>query len=178
MQRRPAQTAVIARMLAAQFLLNCREAFTLEEMREIKRINATAPYAGPHGPCATHDFCDANDLMAGAMNRLGLVAPHDTDDDDQNKKACELWNAAWALAKPALTAKRADRVNCYGIERPRQCNPRFAWAVGRYDAFGAWAPLNLQGRAWWGGDAYPLFDSAAEALALVAKLEADDATPA
>src|SRR5262245_38582271 len=43
--------------------------------------------------CHTHDFCDANEAMAEAMERHGIVV--DVDDDAQHA----LWNAAWNVAK-------------------------------------------------------------------------------
>jgi hypothetical protein len=49
-----------------------------------------------HHACATHDFCDANELMAEAMeaatgrSQIGIT---DSTED------CRLWSAAWGIAK-------------------------------------------------------------------------------
>lgn len=48
--------------------------------------------------CATHDFCDANELMAEAMQTaLGLSRWPDLENDEM----LEIWNGAWELAKAA-----------------------------------------------------------------------------
>jgi hypothetical protein len=66
-------------------------------MAEVVRRNAIDPkYAS--GSCASHDFCDANMVMAPAVGvTLGLsvdeVAQATADDESA---ASKLWNAAWA----------------------------------------------------------------------------------
>jgi hypothetical protein len=60
-----------------------------EHMPVIIQRNKTAPA----GVCATHDFCDANEIMAEAfLDQLG----HAPDGDCENDTA--LWNAAWDMS--------------------------------------------------------------------------------
>jgi len=42
--------------------------------------------------CHTHDFCDANMVMAEAMRAVGILHPSDEQ---------EIWNSSWDLAKAA-----------------------------------------------------------------------------
>lgn len=92
--------------------MECRRAFSRDEMRQIKAQNREYEESDRYrGCCATHNFCDANDLMANAMRTLGFADPvSHSDDDAASDAACDLWNAAWALAKPALTAREACAV--------------------------------------------------------------------
>lgn len=46
--------------------------------------------------CATHDFCDANELMAEAFKTVV-----GTEIDLQNDVHLDLWNNAWNIAKQA-----------------------------------------------------------------------------
>jgi hypothetical protein len=64
-----------------------------EHLEEIVRINEDHKAKAQTGICATHDFCDANEIMADAFV-LTFDRPIDLDDQDD----VELWNAAWALS--------------------------------------------------------------------------------
>jgi hypothetical protein len=46
--------------------------------------------------CASHDFCDANEVMFRAVNQFG---PWKVDEVIQDPAWCTLWGDAWALAK-------------------------------------------------------------------------------
>jgi hypothetical protein len=48
--------------------------------------------------CHTHDFCDANDVMALAYTTVTGRASFMED----NEPECELWNAAWEIAKQRI----------------------------------------------------------------------------
>jgi hypothetical protein len=59
---------------------------------EVCRRNATADYQG--GCCASHDFCDANMVMAAAFEK---AVGREFDFD--NPADTDLWNAAWDRAR-------------------------------------------------------------------------------
>lgn len=59
---------------------------------EIDERNATPEYAD--GCCATHDFCDANMVMAEAFEAVTGRGPDVSSAEDTN-----LWNAAWDIAR-------------------------------------------------------------------------------
>jgi len=77
--------------LAATFTAILRSWLTVRELDDIDATNRRRN----DRTCASHDYCDANDAMQQAMNE------HDVSDDNlaENEAACELWNAAWDLAK-------------------------------------------------------------------------------
>lgn len=91
---------VLAFILAEAFAAECRDAFTDEEMAEIRRRNATPEYQGEPGPCATHDFADANMIMAAAFEVAFGREPQIEDlPDGTEPPDIALWNAAWTSAK-------------------------------------------------------------------------------
>lgn len=49
--------------------------------------------------CHSHDFCDANVLMAEAFAAVGIDLDKDFPAILQNKEILDIWNQAWALAK-------------------------------------------------------------------------------
>ncbi|WP_310530755.1 hypothetical protein [Novosphingobium sp.] len=83
--------------LAYEFREELARTVTPEQWREIQRRNGLPEYAGPI--CASHDFCDANEVMAAAFAKvMGRDALPD-DDSGMTDSDCELWGAAWAIAK-------------------------------------------------------------------------------
>lgn len=67
------------------------------------QFNAVLDRNGHDGPgssvCHTHDFCDANMLMAAAWQEFfGSPVPLGDDWTDED---AEVWNDAWAIAKAA-----------------------------------------------------------------------------
>ena len=84
-----------------------------DKIAEIKRRNATPQYSGP--VCASHDFIDANEVMAEAFEKVVghfPLMPSDFDDDDaegQSKveEQAALWSAAWDHAKATFLTERA-----------------------------------------------------------------------
>lgn len=81
-----------AKTVAAAFSSILRETLTKDEMQEViernrSLINTTS--------CASHDFCDANELMAEAFTEVGIE--FDIDNDEQRM----LWGAAWDIATRA-----------------------------------------------------------------------------
>lgn len=87
--------------LGEEFARLIREEFSAETLGEIRRRNASPAYAGA---CATHDFSDANLIMAQAFETVtGREAAPDSETD------CRLWNAAWDYArKSGFTAGLAN----------------------------------------------------------------------
>lgn len=71
----------IARTFAANLAATIGEA----NMRAVVAKNATPRY---HGCCASHDYCDANVIMADTLESYGV-----TDD------SLPLFNDAWTLAR-------------------------------------------------------------------------------
>lgn len=61
------------------------------QMAEVIKKNRTIEYANC---CATHDYLDANMIMAEAFKNIIHAEP-----DMQNNKDNALWNSAWDLAK-------------------------------------------------------------------------------
>lgn len=82
----------LAAELAAVFAAALAEALSAEDWQEMRRRNATADY--PAAVCASHDFCDANDVMAEAFKRVTGHSPRPWSDDDS-----ALWSRAWLAAK-------------------------------------------------------------------------------
>ena len=111
MPRTPAQTAILAAVVALAFIEECKATFTTETLEEIRRRNAEPAYAGQ--VCATHDFVDANCLMEAAFVRLGLKVAHDYDDATEeaaHDASCDLWGAAWSIAKATFLTRGAPPV--------------------------------------------------------------------
>lgn len=77
--------------LAAAFSRRLHYFLSPQQLAEAVARNRTPQYA--HA-CATHDFCDANLLMASAFLRVQRRAINLQSDADR-----ALWNAAWDLAK-------------------------------------------------------------------------------
>jgi hypothetical protein len=80
----------LAYVLADRFAFLIREYFTEEQYAETKRRNRL--YGAE--VCATHDFCDANIIMAAAFKDVfGREVDTDCDAD------MEFWNHAWREAQ-------------------------------------------------------------------------------
>lgn len=76
--------------LACKFSELLSQELTAEELDQVNERNA----AEAHKPtCSSHDFCDANQVMADALDALGV------DLDLQNPKQVALINDAWTLAR-------------------------------------------------------------------------------
>ncbi|MFK4705611.1 hypothetical protein ABIC83_002450 [Roseateles asaccharophilus] len=89
--------------LALAFAKTLRELLGPEIVAELVRLNAQP---GRGNECASHDFCDANMVMAHAFQRaLGRapLMPGDVEEgahsDQELERDTNLWNAAWSTAK-------------------------------------------------------------------------------
>ena len=77
--------------LAEKFCQELHEILTAEEVQEIVERNAENHDSMS---CASHDFCDANVVMATAFQNLtGREILFDSDAD------ILLWNDAWTIAR-------------------------------------------------------------------------------
>lgn len=85
--------------VARRFVACLRAEIDPADFAEMRRRNATAAYADI-GACASHDYCDANVVMDGA---LCAVLGIDADAEDRDYRAhADLIAAAWRLARPML----------------------------------------------------------------------------
>lgn len=87
---------VLSTILGQTFANACFKSFSDEQMSQIRSRNASQAYAG--SVCATHDFADANEIMAEAfetvMGRSLLAEDREPDEAD-----VLLWGSAWDHAK-------------------------------------------------------------------------------
>ncbi len=75
--------------------------FTQELAKEIgaakfKRVAALNATETNPGVCHSHDFCDANEVMAAAFIAAGFAHPAD---DMADTNVCDMWEAAWKIAR-------------------------------------------------------------------------------
>jgi hypothetical protein len=73
------------------------------EWQVMRLRNRTAP----EGICASHDFCDANMVMAEAFEAVKGCPP--LNDEGMSAETVALWNAAWEVAKPHYLTATTDR---------------------------------------------------------------------
>lgn len=89
-----------AQAIADKFVELLRRDLSPEDLGEVCARNATAA----PGVCHSHDFCDANMVMAEAFYTLGLATPVDIDYEinleleTAHDAASKLWSEAWDLA--------------------------------------------------------------------------------
>ncbi len=88
MAQAPNKYSVEALALAFFYALDAE--LSNAELREVCERNANEQNPNV---CHTHDFCDANEVMATAWNDCGFPAL------DQSDEQLALWNAAWDECK-------------------------------------------------------------------------------
>jgi hypothetical protein len=88
---RPVWVPPTPEKLAKRFSLILREYLSPEQMKEIIRRNKEET---SEGICHSHDFIDANMVMAEAFEELGMPDP-----DPREDEVTDLWNTAWDIAK-------------------------------------------------------------------------------
>ena len=76
--------------LAMKFSEILRDDLTEEQMDLVNERNAAEPRDSPR-VCHSHDFCDANEVMADALELMGVP--------EFRPEVSELVNAAWNLAR-------------------------------------------------------------------------------
>jgi len=90
-----------AATVADTFAALLRRYLTPEQFEAVRWRNAAEDSPGV---CHSHDFCDANMVMAEAMQRHGFDV--ESDQWAENDSALATWNAAWDDAKARhLTAR-------------------------------------------------------------------------
>jgi hypothetical protein len=93
--------------LADHFVRALRNHLDPEQFAEVCQKNSTPEYAG--GVCASHDYCDANMVMAVAfVEVVGRDMIMDGGDSPQEQADQALWNAAWAFAKDTQLCVRQE----------------------------------------------------------------------
>lgn len=103
--------------LAARFVAILKGSLSSKQFAEMRRRNRDESSAGV---CHSHDFCDANMLMAQAFSDLGYSTDYDFGDDEAFTAR---WNEAWEHAMPKLTGPEEvyfDDENIYGLASIRQ----------------------------------------------------------
>lgn len=84
---------ILAHRLAAQFM-----AELIGMLGSHDFMDACCRNVGiPDGICASHDFCDANMVMAEAFKVIVEAEPNVFNEDD-----AALWSEAWRMATPAM----------------------------------------------------------------------------
>jgi len=95
--------------LAAAFAGKLRDAFTDKEWEEMRSRNAAPVFAGS---CASHDFCDANMVMAASfLELLGRDLTWQNDDGSHSPESeadFTLWNSAWDEARREYLTNRPE----------------------------------------------------------------------
>lgn len=75
--------------IAGSFVSRLQAQMTAQQFAEMQNLNAVAD----SGICHSHDYCDANEVMADAFTNWTGREVDTTNDDDR-----ALWSAAWAYA--------------------------------------------------------------------------------
>lgn len=93
-------SGVDAPTVAKAFCKLLRAELTTEQMTQVVQRNIEE---SSDAICHSHDFCDANVVMADACEELGIeiLFPADEPDEELMQIQCNLWNEAWSLAKRA-----------------------------------------------------------------------------
>ncbi|MGP9804045.1 hypothetical protein [Paracoccus sp. NSM] len=81
----------LTRPLARAFARRLSDALTPEQLEVVNLTNARPENAAC---CASHDFCDANEVMAAAFQEVHGRKPDPASDDDADQ-----WNRAWEAAR-------------------------------------------------------------------------------
>jgi len=77
--------------LARAFSSVLKEWISDDQMKKVNELNQTQEYIDC---CASHNYCDANEAMAEALEALNVDHPDLNNDGMRN-----LWNEAWTIAK-------------------------------------------------------------------------------
>lgn len=87
--------------IAVMFANKLREQLGHEKFEEMRAKNAVN---GEPNTCHSHDYCDANMVMADAIAEVDKLMPTDAEPDDLDR-LIELSNKAHALAAPLLGSR-------------------------------------------------------------------------
>lgn len=86
--------AISSAALAARFCLELKEELDAESIANIVRRNKSNGFIGATA-CASHDFCDANQVMLNALSMMGV--DFDAEDGEQAAWIDEAWTIARML---------------------------------------------------------------------------------
>ena len=89
-----ARNALTIERVAREFATILREWATDEQWQTMRIDNSRRKGTPLDNTCASHDYCDANEAMMMAFERVTGREPSLQSDDDTR-----LWNAAWRSAK-------------------------------------------------------------------------------
>lgn len=89
--------------VAEKFAHHLRAVLATPQWNEMRERNARPDYG--RNICASHDFCDANMVMDAAFRELGLGFSLDGPQWAEDQELCELWSAAWGIAKQRYLTK-------------------------------------------------------------------------
>lgn len=90
---------ITADVMADKFVTLLKETLGPDTYAQVIARNMTIEY---EGCCASHDFCDANEVMDAAFKSLAGFSTCDTGGDGigcMSEECTALWNEAWTLAK-------------------------------------------------------------------------------
>jgi hypothetical protein len=88
-EKRASKKSIIP--IAKQFCKLLKKRIGAKNLKEVVEGNR---HYGVDGPCASHEFCDSNIVMANAFRSLNLR-------DGFGVLQMEIWNEAWTLARKA-----------------------------------------------------------------------------
>jgi len=81
------------RKMARAFSAALKICLTADEMTEVRRLNQLPEYPCP-AICASHNFCDANEVMDEAFT---AIMGHEIDTRSHEQRM--MWNNAWIIAR-------------------------------------------------------------------------------
>jgi len=88
--------SAMIKAIAEAFAGILKEWLSDDEFAEMKAANKAEQ---DDGVCHSHDYCDANMAMLGALIKAGAITQDQADADDFDiMDHSNLWNAAWAYA--------------------------------------------------------------------------------
>ncbi len=89
---------MVANEIAKEFCTQLQDELGAAKVAKIARLNRTPKFQD--GACATHDFCDANQVMLNAFEARGVAQPTDSKLGSTGwNKAIAIWEAAWNIAR-------------------------------------------------------------------------------
>ena len=88
-----------AEAIGAEFVTRLRAELSPAHFAEMQNLNSVVD----DGVCHSHDYCDANEVMAAAFAQVVGRAVDTQDDDDR-----ALWSSAWRYALTHGLGQDAD----------------------------------------------------------------------
>lgn len=111
--------AISATTLATRFCIELREELDDDTIAKIVRRNKSEGFIGT-GACASHDFCDANQVMLNALAMLGVS--FDAEDGEQAAWMDEAWTIARMLDFDEVRVQHATYLKEYE-PKPKPLDP-------------------------------------------------------